>query len=186
MKKDHPKPRKKTVPPRSRVVPVPVRMERKKQYLIDVLDGRTVPDDFDNLRSLTLVRDWEDPGRGILKVGNTNSFTTTHVTYGSIVSDIQSLIQEINTKYPKKKVRSKEKPLYVVADELKDRADLAEEKREIALELWTQAQILIEELQSKIRLLSEKLAFSENLNAERAAEISKLRSERSNGPFHVV
>jgi|GEM_PF-4395773 len=178
--------RKKAATNPSNGVPVRLRIERKKQFLIDVLSGRTVPDDFDNLRSLTLVRDWEDPGLGILKIGNTNSFTTTHESYGSIVLDIQSLVGLINKKFPKKKERRKGPPLHVVVNQEKDRAELAEHEQDAALEEWTQAQILVAELESKIRLLTDRLAYSEKLSAERAAEILKLRSEQSKGPLRLV
>lgn len=166
-------------------VPVLTRIERKTQFLIDVLEGRTIPEDWDVLRSLTSFRDWDVPSLGMIKIPNPNQFVTTDPIYGSHVVQIQCLINDIKAKYPVKKERNN-KPLYVEVEEQRTRADLSEEEQDNLVTQWTQAQLQIEQLEKTIRFLRDESAHFQRLSSERAKEIVKLRADGSGKPFRVV
>ncbi|MGO7018621.1 hypothetical protein [Rhizobium leguminosarum] len=155
--------------------PVLLRMERKEQYLIDVISGRTVPDNLDNLRSLTKVRDWEDPTRGMLRIGSPNQFVTTHEVYGEIVSRIGALVAQINEKFPRTKERRPYVPLHVELEKESIRAEVSELNQDQMREQWSEGRERIRELESEVKQLTERVQFFMALSAERAVEIAKLQ-----------
>ncbi|NEJ88844.1 hypothetical protein GR223_23405 [Rhizobium leguminosarum] len=170
--------------PQGDVVPVLLRIERKEQYMIDVIDGRVVPDDLDKLRSLTKVRDWEDPSRGIIRIGSPNQFVTTHEVYGTIVSRIENLVGEINGKFPRKKGRAPYVPLHIELEKEATRADVSELNQDQMREQWSEGRERIKELESEVNQLKERVQFYMQLSAERALEIAKL--QKSYRPLRLV
>jgi hypothetical protein len=93
-------------------VPVETRIDRKLQYLRDVLNNVLVVDDWENFpRTPTAYREYADETIGLVRIPRPNDFLRNHPDWGSKINEIHALLKKINCDYPARKPRQPSQPL---------------------------------------------------------------------------
>lgn len=172
-------------------VPVETRVERKLQYLRDVLNKVLFVDDWENFpRSSTAYREFADETLGLVRIRRPNDFVTSHPQWGAKITEINELLEEISRRYPARKPKQPEPALGVQLTksnvEVKDlRKQLSALSGEITL-VRKSNELLTETLTTRDR--SNTRLEAENLKLKRAMKdlevevgrLTKLLASKSN------
>lgn len=155
-------------------VPVETRVERKLQYLRDVLNKVLFVDDWAGFpRSLTAYRDFADGPLGLVRVRRPNDFVTSHPKWGQKIAEINKLLGEINRRYPAKRPKQSDPPL---RDQLtKSCVEIRDLRQQLAA---LSGDITL--ARKTTELLTEALTARDRSNARLNAENLKLKQEIAN------
>ena len=134
-------------------------------------DGQNVP------ASLNQVRMWEDPSLGLVKIGSSASFTTTHRLHGELVNQISQVLRELAA-------QRSHPPLGKKKSAAQHRRELAANKRMLAAAAnqYAAMSVELEEVRLNLRITKQSLDSVRSEHAQLRVENRQLRSELARRP----
>ena len=129
-------------------------------------DGQRVP------ASLNQVRIWQDPSLGIVQIGSSASFTTTHRVHGELVTRISQVLRDLAA-------QRSPPPLGKKKSAAQGRAQLAAHKRmlEAAANQYAAMTVELRETQLDLRVARQSLDAVRSENAQLRTKNRGLKSE---------